>query len=194
MTDKTFAQAESQGHITSASLVIQHVVRPDAFERYEAWLREISAKAAQHPGHQGVHFIRPVEGTNTYTIVIRFATIEDASRWVSSDERNALVARISDALEKGDTTNIEPGIEFWFSPPAGAPRRARPWKQWLVTTSVIWPLTMIVPAVLKPVFGAVPALGVFGVSHLITAALIVAIVTWLVMPSYVKLVSRWLFR
>jgi hypothetical protein len=63
-----------------------------------------------------------------------------------------------------------------------------------VTTSLIWPLTMIVPAMLKPVFQAVPALGAFGLSHLIVASTIVALVTWLLMPPYVKRVSHWLFH
>lgn len=75
-----------------------------------------------------------------------------------------------------------------------APRKARPWKQWLVTTSLIWPLTMLVPAMYRPLFQAVPALGAFGISHLFVAATIVALVTWLLMPPYVKRISPWLFR
>ncbi len=194
MSETSSRTAEPHGNTSSVSLVIQHVVRRDSIDRYEAWLREIMPKAAEYPGHQGVHVIRPVEGSTAYTVIVRFSTIEDASRWTSSEDRKVLVTRIADALEKGDTVEIKPGIEFWFSPPAGAPHRAKPWKQWLITTSVIWPLTMIVPAAFRSVFEAVPALGTYGFSHLLVAATIVAIVTWVVMPRYVKLVSRWLFR
>jgi antibiotic biosynthesis monooxygenase (ABM) superfamily enzyme len=152
------------------------------------------ARAGEYPGHQGVHIIRPAAGASRYTAVLRFATADDASRWTSSADRRALAAEIADALEADERLAIEPGLDFWFTPPAGAPRRARPWKQWLVTTSLIWPLTMIVPVMLKPVFQAVPALGAFGLSHLIVASTIVALVTWLLMPPYVKRVSPWLFR
>lgn len=177
----------------NVSLIIEHAVRRDAVERYEAWLHTIMAKAGEYPGHQGVHIIRPTAGTSRYTAVLRFATVDDASAWTSSADRRALAAEIADALEAAERLDIKPGLDFWFTPPAGVPRKARPWKQWLVTTSLIWPLTMAVPAVLSPVFQAVPALGAYGVSHLIVAATIVALVTWLLMPPYVKRVSNWLF-
>jgi antibiotic biosynthesis monooxygenase (ABM) superfamily enzyme len=194
MTDTSQAPGAPRDPIANVSLVIHQTVRQGAVERYEAWLREISHKAAQYPGHQGVHIIRPAAGGYTYTIVIRFATVEDASRWTTSADRQALVAQIADALETRETLDIQPGIDFWFTPPPGAPHKARPWKQWLITTSVIWPLTMVVPIVVKPLFQAVPALGVFGVSNLIVAAIIVALVTWVIMPRYVRLVSGWLFH
>ncbi|MNS62732.1 hypothetical protein D3C72_958040 [compost metagenome] len=194
MTDSATNPAAVREPIANVSLVIHQTPRPDAVERYETWLRDIAHKAATYPGHQGVHIIRPSGGAATYTIVIRFATLEDASRWTTSADRRALVERIADALESDESLDIQPGIDFWFTPPAGTAKKARPWKQWLITTSVIWPLTMVVPVGLKPLFQAVPALGAFGVSHLIGAAVIVALVTWVIMPRYVRLVSGWLFR
>jgi antibiotic biosynthesis monooxygenase (ABM) superfamily enzyme len=177
----------------NVALIIEHTVRRDAVERYETWLRVIMARAGEYPGHQGVHIIRPTAGTSRYTAVLRFATADEASAWTASADRRTLAAEIADAFEAAEQLAIKPGLDFWFTPPAGAPRKARPWKQWLVTTSLIWPLTMIVPAALSPVFQAVPALGAFGVSHLIVASTIVALVTWLLMPPYVKRVSTWLF-
>ncbi len=193
MNDPILGPATVGGRSSSVSLVVQHAVRPEATERYETWLSQISAKNAEYPGHQGVHIIRPGPGNRTYTVVVRFATFEDASRWAGSADRKALVAQIADALEQGDSVAIHKGIEFWFSPPAGASHEAKPWKQWLLTTAVIWPLTMIVPAVVKPLFDSVPGLAVFGISHLITTTIICALVTWLLMPFAVKAVSRWLF-
>lgn len=194
MTNPCTAAPRPLGARPNVSLIIEHTVRRDAIARYESWLRDIVARAGEYPGHQGVHIIRPTAGASSYTAVLRFATTDDASRWTSSADRRALAAEIADALETAERMIIKPGLDFWFTPPAGAPRKARPWKQWLVTTSLIWPLTMAVPAMLKPVFQAVPALGAFGLSHLIVAATIVALVTWLLMPPYVKRVSHWLFH
>jgi antibiotic biosynthesis monooxygenase (ABM) superfamily enzyme len=193
MTNPRAAATPPVGARPNVSLIIEHTVRRDAVERYESWLHAIMAKAGEYPGHQGVHIIRPTAGTSSYTAVLRFATVDDASRWTSSADRRALAAEIADALETAERLDIKPGLDFWFTPPAGVPRKARPWKQWLVTTSLIWPLTMAVPAMLSPVFQAVPALGTFGVSHLIVAATIVALVTWILMPPYVRCVSSWLF-
>lgn len=178
----------------SVTLLIQQRVRPDAIARYEEWLRVIAAKAAEYPGHQGVHIIRPPSGSNEYSIIIRFASFADAERWTSSADRRRMLAEIADAFEREDRFHIQPGIEFWFTPPSPAHKQPSAWKQWLITTSVIWPLTLLVPALFQPLFEVVPALGTWGISHGIIAAAIVALVVFLIMPRYVRAVSGWLFR
>lgn len=178
----------------SVTLRIQQRVRPEAIARYEQWLRTIAAKAAEYPGHQGVHIIRPPAGGNEYSILIRFASVANAEQWTSSADRRRLLAEIADAFEREDQFHIEPGIEFWFTPPAPTQKKPAPWKQWLITTSVIWPLTMLIPPLLQPLFAAVPVLGTWGISHGIIAATIVALVVFLIMPRYVHAVSRWLFE
>jgi len=178
----------------SATLFIQHRVRRSETTRYERWLRVILTRAAEYPGHQGVHIIRPTEGDNEYSIVIRFATSADARRWVESQDRRQLVSQIADAIEQGDRLQIGSGIDFWFTPPPGTGKQAPGWKQWLITTSVIWPLTIVVPPLFNPLFAAIPALSGWGIKEGILAAVIVALVVFAIMPRYVKLVSHWLFR
>lgn len=178
----------------SVTLHIQQRVRPEALERYEQWLRTIAARAAEYSGHQGVHIIRPTPGHNEYTILIRFACLADAERWTGSSVRRELLAEIADAFEHEDRFHIQPGIEFWFTPSSPAQKKPAPWKQWLITTSVIWPLTMLIPPLFKPLFAAVPLLGIWGISHGIIAATIVALVVFVIMPRYVQAVSRWLFE
>lgn len=178
----------------SVTLHIQQRVRADAMPRYEQWLRTIGAKAAEYPGHQGVHIIRPPAGGNEYAIIIRFATLADAQRWTESADRRRLLAEIGDAFETEDRFHIHPGIDFWFTPPSPAQKKPSPWKQWLITTSVIWPLTMLVPPLFKPLFAVAPMLGQWGISHGIVASTIVALVVFLIMPRYVRAVSGWLYR
>lgn len=195
MSDEvTSPPARSKAADDSVTLLIQQRVRPDAVARYEQWLRTIAAKAAEYPGHQGVHIIRPPAGHNEYSILIRFASGADAEHWTSSADRKQLLAEIADAFERDDQFRIEPGIEFWFTPPTPAQKKPAPWKQWLITTSVIWPLTMLIPPLFKPLFAALPVLGLWGISHGLIAATIVALVVFLIMPRYVHAVSRWLFE
>ncbi len=52
---------------------------------------------------------------------------------------------------------------------------------------------MVVPWAMGPLFKAVPALGMYGVEHGILAAVIVALVVWVVMPPYTRLLHPWLF-
>ena len=178
----------------SVALIIQHQVRADSIARYEQWLKVITAKSAEYPGHQGLQVIRPSAGHNEYSIIVHFATLADAERWTSSSDRQRLINEIADVFEHEDRFHIHPGIEFWFTPPSSSQRQARPWKQWLITTSVIWPLTMLVPPIFKPLFSAVPLLGHWGISHAIISSTMVALVVFVIMPRYVRLVSGWLFR
>jgi antibiotic biosynthesis monooxygenase (ABM) superfamily enzyme len=141
-----------------------------------------------------VHIIRPPDGDNEYSIVIRYATVADADRWVGSADRQQLLQEIAYALEVDECLQIRSGIDFWFTPPSPGHRQAPGWKQWLITTSVIWPLTMFIPPLFKPLFASVPLLGRWGISHGLIAACIVALVVFLIMPRYVKLLSGWLFK
>lgn len=175
----------------SVTFVVQHWVRRDAFPRYEEWLRGVVEVASAYPGYQGVDIIRPVPGDNKYSTVVRFVTFADAERWCKSADRPRLLAAITDILERDDEARIETGIDFWFTP-QGQPQALR-WKQWLVTTSVIWPLTIVVPWLLAPVFAAVPWLGTGGVRQGVVAALVVALVVYVVMPRYVRLIAGWLY-
>jgi hypothetical protein len=64
--------------------------------------------------------------------------------------------------DDGDQAEIKTGLEFWFRPPGSDQKRAKPYKQFLITLSVIFPLTMLIPWLLTPLFHAAPILGVSG--------------------------------
>lgn len=66
------------------------------------------------------------------------------------------------------------------------------WKQWLITTAVIWPLTILVPLLWWPLFQVAPVLETWGLRHGLVAATIVALVVYVVMPRVVRRVSPWL--
>jgi uncharacterized protein len=149
-------------HPDVVTSVIQHYVKPGTEAQYEAWLREITPIAQRSPGHQGANVIRPPEGTGLYTIVLHFDTLEHAQTWLASDTRRALLAQVEPQLVHGDQVEIKTGLEFWFTPPS-VQKHAKPYKQFLLTFSAIFPLTMLVPWVLQPLCQAVPVLGLPGI-------------------------------
>lgn len=181
----------------SVSLVVRHRVRAGARTAYDGWLAETMRTASAYPGHQGVHVVRPSEGGVDYLIVVRFATTEQLNGWYRSAERARLLEAVQPLLQAGEQVSMGSGIDFLFPPEAAAgaeaPVKPAAWKQWLITTSVIWPLTMVVPWAMGPLFKAVPVLGMYGVAHGILAAVIVALVVWVVMPPYTRLLHPWLF-
>ena len=186
----TEREAAGQGQVF---FVVQHRVRPGCAEDYERWLTRIIPVAASFPGHLGAHVVRPPKGRRDYVIVVRFASGDEAAHWEASDARRALVAETPAWLETAETIDVKSGIDYWFTVPdsVGSPPR---WKQWLVTTSVIWPLTIVVPMALKPIFALAP----LAIHPLLQAGLvalsIVGLVVYVVMPNVVRILSPWFFK
>src|SRR5208283_186942 len=174
--------------------VIRHTVMPGMEQEYEAWLREIVPIASKAEGHRGVNVIRPHTGSRTYTIVLHFDALEHLEQWLASDVRKLLIGKVQHLLQDGDQIQIKTGLEFWFTPPASEQKRAKPYKQFLITLSAIFPLTILVPWLLAPLFGAAPILRTPGISNFLIAAVIVALMTYAIMPRYTRLLASWLYR
>ena len=176
------------------SFVIHHTIKPGRHDAYEAWLKRIIPEAAQFPGHMGTHVARPSGNSHLYEIVVRFASHEDALHWVGSETRSNLMLELTDCLASPENVDIQSGIDYWFTPVTNAHRPPRRWKQWLITVSVIWPLSMAVPLLVGPVFQTVPLLDVFPIKTLVNAMFIVALVIYVVMPPYTRAIAKWLSR
>lgn len=176
------------------SLIIRHSVHPQRREDYEAWLSRIINVSSGFAGQAGVNVMKPHPGAADYVIAVRFNTAEQAVAWTSSPERAELINEVRPCLIKDEDVSHRTGIDNWFEvevPNMPGPKR---WKQWLLTTAVIWVLTMIVPLVIMPLLELFPPLLTFGVRHLLLAAMMVALVIYIVMPQLSKWLSGWLHR
>lgn len=177
---------------TPVTTIIRQQPRPDAVNRYEAWLREVIPVAQGFTGHRGVNVIRPHGVTEPYTIVLHFDNVPNLRRWLDSNTRLRLVEKIRPYLADSEAVDIKTGLEFWFTPAGG--KVARPYKQFLLTLSAIFPLTLIVPFVLRPVLGLLSGLPIPLLGSFLVTACIVGLMVYVVMPHYTRLVQRWLFK
>jgi hypothetical protein len=184
------AAAAQHSEVTS---VIRHTVRPGKQADYEAWLRKIVPLASSHPGHRGVNVISPTGASTQYTVVLHFDHIDNLRSWLDSDTRRRLIGEALPLLAGEDQVEIKTGLEFWFTPPGKVPR-ARPYKQYLVTLSVIYPLTLLIPVLLAPLVRQIPFLEPFFVRQLVSDAVIVGLIIYAIMPRYTRLLAAWLYR
>ena len=175
------------------TLVIRHDVKADDHAAYEDWLRKIVPAAAHFPGHRGVNVIRPAKGATEYTIVLHFDTVDHLRGWLDSKERKQFIAEALPHFLGDDHVEIKTGLEFWFTPQA-KPQRAAPYKQFLVTLSVIYPLTIVIPLLLHPVFDLVPVKTHAYVRQFFVDAAIVALIIYVIMPRYTRAIAKWLYR
>jgi antibiotic biosynthesis monooxygenase (ABM) superfamily enzyme len=172
--------------------VIRHQVRPGHQADYEAWTRQVVPIAQQFEGHHGVAIIRPSDGEHTYTVVLHFDTLDHLRAWLESDVRRRLLAQAEAHLAQPGDIEIRPGLDFWLSMPGQ--RRAKPHRQFLVALSVIFPLSLVVPVVMQPLFASMPD-GVAAplVRSFVGSAVIVGLMTYVIMPRYTKRVASWLY-
>ena len=144
--DSEGQRIESDSAVTT--IIRQHPI-PDAIGRYEAWLKEIIPVAQTFTGHRGVNIIRPHTPAEAYTIVLHFDSVANLRNWLDSETRMRLADKIRPDLRVPEAIDIKTGFEFWFTPPP-AGKAAKPYKQYLVTLSAIYPLTILVPSALQP--------------------------------------------
>jgi uncharacterized protein len=141
-----------------------------------------------------VNVSRPPRGSRTYTIVLHFDVPEHLQQWLASEVWKRLNLKVQHLLQDDEEVEVKTGLEFWFRPPDSGQKHAKPYKQFLITLSVIFPLTMLVPWLLTPLFRAAPILGVPGITHFLVAAIVVALMTYVIMPHYTRLMAAWLYR
>ena len=173
--------------------VILHELAEGADAQYKAWLARIIPVAASFPGHRGVDVVPPPEGSRSYTVAIRFDDLDSAQAWFASDQRRLLIAEVEPLLEQAEKVSTVTGLEFWFEHPKGA-KPPRPFKQFLLVLSVIYPSTLVVPLVVHQLIGDIAFLNLRWVERLIVAIIIVALMTYVVMPRYTRFAAKWLRR
>lgn len=175
------------------SLIIRHHVAPKNQEAYENWLKLIIPAAAQFPGHQSVHVLRPAHGNNKFEIAVRFANEELAHNWLNSQERKLLLAQSQSLFQEQEMLELYNGIDFWFTQSQAPNKVATRWKQWLLTTAVIWPLTMLVPELLQALDGIFSLSAHPILRQGVVVAIVVGLVVYLIMPKLVSMTAGWLF-
>ena len=176
----------------TVTAIIVHHPRRDSWPEYERWLVDVGEACRRFAGYLSTDVIRPVGNHTTFTVIIHFAGIEALQTWMESDVRREFLHRIEHVLEKSDRYVVKTGIDFWFTPPTGKP--PVPWKQFLVTLSAIFPLTVIVPALLAPLLGAWQELPAMLFGKLLVATCIVGLMVYVIMPRYTRIVATWLYR
>ena len=175
------------------TLVIKHRVKAGFEVPYTTWLRNIVRIAGQWECHLGVDVIPGKHaGLDTYTCILRFCSTDAMQRWLDSPQRRELVNEAISMLADGDQTEVNPANEFWFSPPNETPSPPPRWKQAALTLLVIFPHTLLVPLIWKPLLGVSPVLSNYVVATFVITLTIVVSVVYLFMPMATRVFAPWL--
>lgn len=171
--------------------IISHVVRPGREQGYEEWLRGIIAAAKKFKGQRGVSIVRPCDRTHPeYVAILRFDRYTNLKQWLESDVRREWIERLQPLIEKPEEVQTLTGLETWFTLP-NKPLKATPprYKMALVTWLGVFITLAILSRLLAPFLSKLPVL----LNQLITTGLVVAFLTYLIMPRLTQLFRQWLY-
>ena len=177
-----------------ASVVITHHILENKQKEYEKWLDEIIPISHHAVGFIDLQIVRPIPKlTFVYTVIIRFDTIAHLKDWMESPDRKRLIEKANPFFRKNDRYQINSGLDFLFEANEGSKAPVR-WKQFFVTWSAIYPLSLIVPLIVLPFLRwiAVPTNHYF--DALINSGCIVLLMVYVVMPNYTKVIKKWLYK
>lgn len=165
--------------------------RPGREAEYEVMLREMLARMRTFKGFLGGDLIPPEMPGEEYQIVVRFASEAELQAWDMSDARLELLERMKAVAEGEPEFRKLSGLEAWFEtavvPASMHPPRA---KMAVVTWMGIFPVVSLYLWLVSlwPGFGELPFLP----RTAVFTALIVATMTWVVMPRLTRLMRGWL--
>ncbi|THF61846.1 antibiotic biosynthesis monooxygenase [Pseudothauera nasutitermitis] len=180
-------------HGTSTPAPLTRIARrraiPGREAEYEARVREMFAAMRNRAGFLGADLLPPEQAGGDYQIVVRFASEAALQAWDESPERAHSHARLREVAEGEPEFRRLSGLEAWFAPavvPATMhPPRAR---MAVVTWLGIFPTVSLVLWLVAPLLQALP----FLLRTALLTALIVAVMTWVVMPRLTRLLHGWL--
>lgn len=178
-----------------ASAVITHRVSEAQQAAYEQWLEEIGPACRASEGVLDWHLIRPITGySDTYSVIIRYDSEHHLKQWMASESRRQLIAKVESLLTGKDSYQIKSGLDFWFMPEVAAAKPPVRWKQFLITWSAIFPLVSLIPLVLVPLLRQAGLPANHALDTLLITGVVVALMVYVVMPRYTRLVRSWLFK
>ncbi len=166
-------------------------ITPGREDEYTDGLREVAQVARGFDGHQGVTILGPHGGPPTeFTAIFTFDSAANLERWMTSEERRQWLERVRELTVDDEDVESLTGLEPWFTLPNRVVNRppAR-WKMSLLTFLGVYPMLLVLGAVLKPAVGDWPLALRLGASLVVG----IPLMTWFIMPGLSRLFFSWLY-
>jgi uncharacterized protein len=169
-------------------IVFERVPHTGAEDRFRTWAEQFVAEASRAPGHEGGTVLSGRAGA-PHVILLRFTSAAALDSWQQSPGYAALMRDADAVSNAGDASQVQTGLETWFTPPDRPTPVAPPprWKMALVTWASLLPMVLSLAYVLAPL--RLP----FPLNTVLSTAISVAMLTWVIMPRTTRALYRWLY-
>ena len=135
--------------IGPVTVIVTRRAKADKKNEFEQWMDGILHAAMKFEGHMGVNVIRPVAPSRDYTIIFRFDTYSNLTRWENSQTRNEWLKKSIDVTEGEPVVEKQTGLEFWFTPAQRAATMPPRYKMAIVTGSFVFVLLVSLVQAIK---------------------------------------------
>ena len=177
---------------TPIHVAITRTVKSGCEDEFEKAILSFFAGAQGGTATLGALLLRPLpgSGSRTYGILRSFVSEEDREAFYRSERFNQWQEVVKPFLEEDYSRRDLHGLEAFFSNPSLIKQPPR-WKMAVVTWVGVWPSVFIVSSLIgKPLLTGWPFWLAVGLETLI----VVAILTWGVMPALTRLCKSWLIK
>jgi antibiotic biosynthesis monooxygenase (ABM) superfamily enzyme len=162
-------------------------------KQFEQALSDTIDAALKFPGHLGVTVLKPQRGeSNDYQVIVKFASEADYQRWCRSHEAAHWFGILNRLEEKPPNLEIMTGLETWFAVNSSASRPMIPpprYKMAIVTWIAIFGLIIVINLILGSFLASLPML----LRSFLLTVVLVALMTYVIMPRMTRLFSGWLY-
>ncbi len=167
-------------------MAITRNVRPGCEAEFQQALREFFQTSYAHGAVLGATMLVPSPGSDSreFGILRTFTNEKEKDEFYASEIFKAWEERCKPLTDGGWSHRQLHGLEAWFRSPGAPPR----WKMAMLTLLGVYPVSLLIGILLSPQLRRLP----LALNLLIVSALIVACLTWLVMPRLTRWFKPWL--
>ena len=172
------------------TVCITRRVKPGSEAAFERALHEFVQRSLVLPGQMGVHIMRPAPGSGSrdYGIIRKFDNREALAAFRTSPEYLEWNYTALDLTEGDGRVEELTGLESWFTLPGATLRPLPRWKMAIVTLLGVFPTSLLLGETVGRWMVDWPLLP----RSLVFASLMVALLTWVVMPLFTRALHKWL--
>lgn len=164
-------------------------VSSDKEKEYLEWISKIHKEEAKFPGFRGAYVQSPREGrSRNWITFLQFDTPENLDRWLTSRERQAVLAESKSMITSLDTHRVVSPFAGWFGSLTRIGEVPAAWKQTMIVLLVLFPIVMMEFKFLSPLTKSLNiSLGTF-----IGNAVSVLLIAWPFTPLAIYCLRWWL--
>ncbi|MEM7027154.1 MAG: antibiotic biosynthesis monooxygenase [Pseudomonadota bacterium] len=175
---------------TPVTIIVKRRPKPSLITEFENIMTGTTQDAMKFEGHLGANIIRPLKENDFYRIVFKFDSMRNYIAWENSDVRRKWMEKYAEVEQGEQEIEVLSGLETWFTL-AGEEVLVPPkkYKMFIVTWLSIFCLSVLLNQILKPILGQQNEIAQIAIMSLV----MVALMTYVLMPIISKILSRWLY-